>query len=557
MIPHSLHLANATVRRSQRLQRVCTTLTLTLLALLAGTQLSFGQISNNLIVAGSRRLHVSATLPAATAGVSYNGLISATDGTAPYRFRQRGLPAELTLSEKTGSISGTPQTDGQFPLQVYVKDAVGDSRLVFLSLTINKEKQSIGISVSPNSVNVGSGATAQFNAKITNTSNTAAIWSVTKGSVSTGGLFTAPVVTTDTSVVVTATSVADPNKSASGTITVAAIPASTVALEVLFPPTHKRQPYYNEQSYLINNPIVSGANLRVEWSAIDQGPGASPQYDWSEMDTAVQTWIAGGKNVNLIVWATSDGPGNTTTPQYIFDNLGQDNYTMCDGQQMPNYFSPAFQIPYQKFMAAVVHHYGSNPGIGYIRFGLGRGGETNPARGLGREQQCTNSFENKWGWTEKAWINYLNSMLNYEASLRSPKQLMVGLVGTNLLKNAPSAAAATAVAAHIGFGSRGLNALDMANYPNCTSDWCDLFEQYLGQGVPLELQTIAGSDPSGVGQTGSLVSLIPFAINHHATVLEIYYCDWLLAFDPTYPGHNQYGPAYAQVLTQAAHAPTR
>jgi hypothetical protein len=45
---------------------------------------------------------------------------------------------------------------------------------------------------------------------------------------------------------------------------------------------------------------------------------------------------------------------------------------------------------------------------------------------------------------------------------------------------------------------------------------------------------------------------VPFAISHHATVLEIYYQDWLVAFDPSYPGNSEYGAAYAKVLTQAA-----
>jgi hypothetical protein len=123
-----------------------------------------------------------------------------------------------------------------------------------------------------------------------------------------------------------------------------------------------------------------------------------------------------------------------------------------------------------------------------------------------------------------------------------------------MIPNVPSAVAATAVPAHIGFGSQGLQAADVTGYPRCSSDWCNLFDQYAGM-VPLELQTIAASDPSGAGQTGSLTTLVPFAISHHAAVLEIYYQDWLLAFDPSYPGYDQYGAAYAKVLTEASKAP--
>jgi hypothetical protein len=45
---------------------------------------------------------------------------------------------------------------------------------------------------------------------------------------------------------------------------------------------------------------------------------------------------------------------------------------------------------------------------------------------------------------------------------------------------------------------------------------------------------------------------VPFAVSHHATVLEIYYQDWLVAFDPSYPGNSQYGASYAKILTNAA-----
>jgi Putative Ig domain len=504
----------------------------------------------------SRRHHhltVSATLAPATIGVAYNAVISVSGGTAPYTFDSQNLPSSLVLNHHTGGISGTPNSTGQFALTVRVADNAGTHGMGNFTLTVNN-KGGIGVTISPTNATVNSGGKSQFQATVSNTSNTAVTWTASAGIVSSSGLFTAPTVTKNTSVVLTATSVADSTKSATANISVVTAAAGKVALEVLFPPTHPHQPYYNDvQTYLMHNPLVSGANLVVEWSSIDNGPGAS-QYDWSALDSAVLEWTSVGKKVNLIIWTISDSPTNTATPQYIWHNLGAAHYTTCNGQQIPDYFSPAYQIPYQQFMTQVVQHYGNNPGIGYIRFGLGRGGETNPARGLGKEAACTNAFMNQWGWTETAWINYLNSMLNYEASLKSPKQLMVGLVGTNLIKNAPAAAAATAVAAHIGFGSQGLEARDIASYPNCTSDWCNLFNQYNGQ-VPLELQTVAQSDPSGAGLTGSLVPLIPFAIGHHANVFEIYWQDWLLAFDPAYPGYALYGPAYAKVLTQAANSP--
>jgi hypothetical protein len=200
-------------------------------------------------------------------------------------------------------------------------------------------------------------------------------------------------------------------------------------------------------------------------------------------------------------------------------------------------------------MTQVIKHYGGNGSIGYIRIGLGRGGETFPAANFGTDS-CTSTFVNKWGWTDTNWTNYVNAMLAYEAKLKSPKQLMVGIdsVDSNSM---PDSEAAAAVSLKIGFGSQGFSMNDIANYPHCSSDWCDLFSEYKSD-EPLELQTIALSSPQNDPPVGSLVNLLPFAVQNHATILEIYCYDWLLAFDPNYPGNSTYGEAYATTFKAAA-----
>lgn len=427
----------------------------------------------------------------------------------------------------------------------------------------------VGITVSPTSESVNSGSTAQFQATVTGTSNTAVTWTVTAGTVSSSGLFTAPTVTSNTSVVVTATSVADSTKSASASVSVVA-PAANVALEVLYPPTNPHTTdFQSVQTYLMNNPVVTGGNLAVEWGMIDQGPTANPQYDWSALDAATAPWVAAGKKVNLIVWAISDSTsspcsngttnttGNCAIPSYVWTALGSSNYTTCTtqygNQQIPNYLDrEAFQIPYQQFMAAVIAHYGSNPSIGYIRFGLGHGGETYPVTNWNNTATACGQAFASWGVNVTTWEAYLSSMMNYEATLNSSKQLMVGITPMGAPNTVvPDYVAPLAVPMHIGFGSQGLELSDITNYPNCTANWCNLFAQYAGQG-PLELQTYLQSCPDNSCTTGSLVNLVPFAVSHHATILELYYQDWLLAFDPSYPGNSQYGVSYAQVLTQAA-----
>jgi hypothetical protein len=79
---------------------------------------------------------------------------------------------------------------------------------------------SAAVSISPTAVTVASGGTQQFTATVNGLTNTAVTWTTTAGSVSSSGLFTAPNVSANTAVTVTATSQADTSKTASATVTV-------------------------------------------------------------------------------------------------------------------------------------------------------------------------------------------------------------------------------------------------------------------------------------------------------------------------------------------------
>ncbi|MGE5647066.1 MAG: beta strand repeat-containing protein [Acidobacteriota bacterium] len=80
----------------------------------------------------------------------------------------------------------------------------------------------IAVSVSPSTATLSAAQTQQFTASVTNTANTAVTWTVTQGpgSVDAAGLYTAPAnVAAQQTATLTATSVADPSKSATATIT--------------------------------------------------------------------------------------------------------------------------------------------------------------------------------------------------------------------------------------------------------------------------------------------------------------------------------------------------
>ena len=546
-----------------------------LLIFFLSSQLAFGVQPIMVPARQGQTLNVSASLSPATVGVSYNAVISVSGGTAPYRFASQDIPTGLSLNHQTGGISGAPTMAGQFKFLVWVGDSWGNSGVGTFTLNVSN-KTTVSISVTPTTATVNSGATSQFAATVSNTSNTAVTWSASAGTVSSSGLFTAPSVSKNTAIVLTATSAADTTKSASANITVNATvtTSSKVQLEVLFAPTNaKSSDFKAVQTYLMSNPVVSGGNIALEWGMVDQGPLSNPQYDWTAVDASIAPWTAAGKKVNLIVWANSDstnatctnGANNTTgncaIPAYVWQALGSSNYVMCStqygNQQIPNYLDRAnFQLPYQQFMAAVIQKYGSSSAIGYIRFGLGHGGETYPVTGWNGTTACGKAFST-WGITVTTWETYLAGMLNFESTLHSGKQLMVGVTPMGAPTTVvPNYVAPLAVPLNVGFGSQGLEQSDITNYPNCTANWCNLFAQYAGQ-APLELQTYLQSCPDRSCTTGSLVDLVPFAVANHATVLEIYYQDWLLAFDPSYPGYSQYGASYAQVLTTAASTNTK
>jgi len=76
------------------------------------------------------------------------------------------------------------------------------------------------VSISPGTASLTVGGTQQFTATVAGTTDTAVTWSTTGGTITTGGLYTAP--NTAGTYSVTATSVADPTKSAAATVTVTA-----------------------------------------------------------------------------------------------------------------------------------------------------------------------------------------------------------------------------------------------------------------------------------------------------------------------------------------------
>src|SRR5262249_53390284 len=170
------------------------------------------------------RITVTADFPSAKVGSGFNSVVTVSGGQAPYQFAISwgSLPPGLSINSKTGTVSGTPQSAGTYNFAITATDLphkdYGDHR--FLLDVAGSGGHQISVAISPTSATLTSGTTQQFTATVSGTSNTAVTWSASLGTISSNGLFTAPTVTTTTSVTVTATSVADPMKKASATVTV-------------------------------------------------------------------------------------------------------------------------------------------------------------------------------------------------------------------------------------------------------------------------------------------------------------------------------------------------
>ncbi len=169
-------------------------------------------------------LALRGNLPPASINQAYNAVLSVGGGSSPYHFSVKtgDLPPGVSLNPTTGRLSGTPKTSGDYSFEVIVTDAPRldqGSHMFQVLVAGNSSNNGVSISVNPGNATIVSAAKHQFLATVQGTANTGVRWSASAGSISSSGLYTAPVVTSVATTVVTATSVADTSKSASATIT--------------------------------------------------------------------------------------------------------------------------------------------------------------------------------------------------------------------------------------------------------------------------------------------------------------------------------------------------
>ncbi|MGA2859471.1 MAG: Ig domain-containing protein [Candidatus Sulfotelmatobacter sp.] len=191
------------------------------------------------------QLRVSTSPGPATVGVAYNAVTSVGGGAAPYNFAisSGSLPAGLLLNSRTGSITGTPSVAGTYNFLIVVSTLPGrvsgtgqesGSNLARIVVSPSTSSASApAISISPGTATVPSQGQQQFSAKISGSANTAVTWSASPGTISSSGVFTAPKVTSNTSVIITATTAAEPSLHAAATVTVSPLASLAIATTAL------------------------------------------------------------------------------------------------------------------------------------------------------------------------------------------------------------------------------------------------------------------------------------------------------------------------------------
>jgi hypothetical protein len=200
----------------------------------------------------------------------------ATTGTAPfnYQWQKNYTP----ISGATSSTYTTPPaaaSDNGALYRVVVSNSAGSTTSSAATLNVSPVA-AVAVQVNPTSTTVSVGSIQQFQATITGTSNTALSWAVSGagcggaacGTVSASGLYTPPAsVPSPATLSVTVTSVADPTKSASASVTLVA--AAAVLLSIS--PTSAAVPTAGTNFFTAT--VTGTQNTAVTWGL--NGAGCS------------------------------------------------------------------------------------------------------------------------------------------------------------------------------------------------------------------------------------------------------------------------------------------
>jgi hypothetical protein len=177
----------------------------------------------------------------------------------------------------SGGLYTAPSSAGTYT--VTATSAADSTKSASAVVTVSQPAQ-VSISLSPGAVSLPSAGLQQFTAYVSGTSNTTVTWSASAGTVTTGGLYTAPSAAGTYSI--KAVSAADPTQSASATVSVSAPQPTSVSIS----PTAVAMPQQWQQQFAAK--VSGSSNTGVVWS-VKQGAGTITQSGLYTAPPAVET----------------------------------------------------------------------------------------------------------------------------------------------------------------------------------------------------------------------------------------------------------------------------
>jgi PKD repeat protein len=222
----------------------------------------------------------------------------------------------VTWKATAGTISNTglftaPRVSTNTTITVTASSVAVPSKTANATVTVQPSApQVIAVAVTPTTATVSSGGTRQFTAAVTNSTNQGVTWKATAGTISNAGLFTAPVVSNNTMVTVTASSAVAPSQVAVGTVTVQA-PAVPVVVQTV---QHNSGFTGSASSVAVNfkNSVTAGHVLLVAQSTFDGETLLAPVDSQGNAFTQAVTAASPGAAVAAIYIATANHMGQDT-----------------------------------------------------------------------------------------------------------------------------------------------------------------------------------------------------------------------------------------------------
>jgi len=296
-----------------------------------------------------------------------------------------------------------------------------------------------------------------------------------------------------------------------------------------------------EANVIGKDPTLCGVSLVVLWSSVEPSKGS---FDWSSIASEAQPYLNAHLRVNLLFADASEvGKSDIVTPAWVFS---QDRVAkiQCPKQvDYPNFMDPKFEADWAGLIAAAVKKYGSDPSIGYMRFGVGAGVEAYPGHmeaASAKSQPCYNAWVKVAHWTYQKWLKHSLNVVNALAAQHANKQLMVAL---NDIRNSPgvyayaNSVAASAAPRGIALGIENLGISHVAD-PGAKPGpcdptakevnlyWCQAFRRHAGK-VPLEAQSIVATTAGyEYGYKLDITNLLKYALANKIQILELYPQEW-------------------------------